>query len=34
MGTGGTWHTVTLRVTDSAGNISEDEVRVVVAILI
>lgn len=33
-GTGGTWHTVTLRVTDSAGNISEDQVRVLVAVLI
>lgn len=34
VGTGGTWHTVTLRVTDSAGNVREDQVRVMVAILI
>ncbi len=34
VGRGGTWHTITLRVTDSAGNVREDRIEVMVAILI
>jgi hypothetical protein len=29
----GSWHTITLRVTDSAGNISEDQIRIYIGLL-
>jgi hypothetical protein len=29
----GSWHTITLRVTDSAGNISEDQITIFVSLL-
>ena len=29
----GTWHTITLRVTDSAGNIGEDQIRIYIELL-